>query len=182
MHITYRVFRLAKAYNIPDSHLYKIAVKLQKMVHNKVQELLGPDGDEESSNDDIIIPKRSATNTPIPTLSLEGDMILDEQDDHPSRSMKTPTVKRSGGGIKGKSNKESFGYSGVQGAHAQVVATTVPPSKSSPTNSTDERNKKTLAYKELLKKRFLTLYQAIIDYVVSCCSNDLLSLIIIISA
>ncbi|XP_021953815.1 protein polybromo-1 isoform X3 [Folsomia candida] len=148
------MFENAKAYNIPDSHLYKSAVKLQKLVHNKVQELLGPDGDE-SSNDDVIIPKRSATNTPIPTLSLEGDMIMDVVDEDEQGRSKVTNIKRSSGKSK---TKDSLGSGG-----AQVVATTVPPSKSSPTK-VEEKNLKTLAYREQLKKRFLVLYQVISDY------------------
>lgn len=150
------MFENAKAYNIPDSHLYKSAVKLQKLVHNKVQELLGPDGDE-SSNDDVIIPKRSATNTPIPTLSLEGDMIMDVVDEDEQGRSKVTNIKRSSGKSK---TKDSLGSGG-----AQVVATTVPPSKSSPTK-VEEKNLKTLAYREQLKKRFLVLYQVISDYTV----------------
>lgn len=143
------MFENAKAYNIPDSALYKTAVKLQRLVHNKVQDLLGPEGEDDSSNDDIVVPKRSANSTPVPGVGMDDDIEDEDDESGPGRK-------------RGKSKgKESIGG-------MQTSVATVSPPKGSPTK-VEEKNMKTIVFREQMKKRFMILYQTLMDYTVSTC-------------
>ncbi|XP_034240054.1 protein polybromo-1 isoform X2 [Thrips palmi] len=68
------MFENAKKYNRPDSKLYKDAVKLQKQMQNKVQELLDfqqeSDSEEDDSDEreDAKRPRRKAATTPKPKV------------------------------------------------------------------------------------------------------------------
>jgi len=156
------MFENAKAYNIPESSLYKIAVKLQKVVQNKVQELLGPVAEEDSSNDDLgLIAKRSSSSTPLPTLTMEGDFEMESIE----KGEDTPNTSRTPG-----SGKKGLGKAKVRETMAYVTPTSaalvsVPVPKGSPTK--DEKNLKNVAFKELLKRKYQALYQTIGDYKVN---------------
>lgn len=152
------MFENAKAYNIPESSLYKTAVKLQKVVQTKVQELLGPIGEEDSSNDDLgLVPKRSCNSTPLPTLTMEGDFeIMDKSDDTPNTS-RTP-----GSGKKSAKLKVKDSVTHVTPlASPGIVTVSVP--KASPTKD-DKNQQKNIAFREQLKRRYQMLYQTIGDY------------------
>jgi hypothetical protein len=158
------MFENAKAYNMPDSPLYKAAVKLQKVLHTKVSELIGPDEEEESSNDDnsSSIAKRSNNSTPLPTLSVEDDF----------EAMDTSVV---GGDDVTLSTSASSGKTPSSGKRAVVkvkVGPVVTPtsnasfaSRTSPHK--EDKSLKALGVKDQLKRRFQTLYQAVAEYTVS---------------
>lgn len=52
------MFENAKRYNRPDSKLFKDAVKLQRMMQTKVQELLADDESSEGETEPLVTPKR----------------------------------------------------------------------------------------------------------------------------
>jgi len=140
------MFENAKSYNRPDSDLYKWAVKLQKVVQTKVQELLNED---DSSNDD-----------PPPVLGRAG--AGDSGNDFVG--IDSPLDSRESSRTPGSSGKKP----GVKGKTTNAIPTTptgIPKGKES-REMPIEKSKADIR-KEQLKQRFIVLYKTLMDTRVS---------------
>jgi len=93
------MFENAKTYNRPDSGLYKSAVKLQKVLQAKVQELL--DNSDCSNDEDDDEGKRTNNSTPCPMLTMEGDPDSLHED--------SIMFRKRGSGTKFKKDRDSVG-------------------------------------------------------------------------
>lgn len=133
------MFENAKSYNRVDSDLYKWAVKLQKVVQNKVQELLN---EEDSSNDDSPSAKGTTADSGNDVISVESPA------DSSRESSKTPGSSGKKTGTKGKG--VTVGLSSPTGT--PKAAKEIPPEKS-----------KLEMRKDLLKQRFMSLYKTLLD-------------------
>jgi len=141
------MFENAKTYNRPDSDLYKWAVKLQKVVQTKVQELL--ENEDDSSNDQPPV----LTKGNVKSIEMGGDIGSVDSPaalDTSRESQRTPASvgKKTAG--KGKS---------VGTREVTPSSTPVGVSKG---GKLDEKSKAEQK-KELLKQRFTTIYKTLME-------------------
>ncbi|CAG7824490.1 unnamed protein product [Allacma fusca] len=157
------MFENAKAYNRPDSHLYKTAVKLQKLMQIKVQELLTIDDDSESE-DPPIIAKSSLGNIAIVCNPVESDSDTNpgtgsnnSSFNEASNSSFTPLVASKSPSPVKKTKAKTV-------KEPNVITTPGPSFNKTKAQIKDEKNANLTSPKELLRRRFTTLYRTLVDY------------------
>jgi len=155
------MFENAKAYNMPESAIYKSAVKLQKVLHAKIAELIEPD-DEESSNDDLLsVTNKRTSSTPTPVPGVPVEEYDDAMDTSAAGEEATPNTSAS------SSKTPTSGKKGVVKTKSVVGISPAPTSFASRTSPhKEDKSFKSLAVKDQMKRRFQALYDALTEYTV----------------
>ena len=153
------MFENAKTYNRPDSQLYRTAVKMQKQMQAKVQELLVGDEveEEEEFDEDTSDAKGTGTNNPA-----ESD-----SDTNQGTGSKNSSFSDSGTPVASKSMMSAARKSKPKPKEPQVITTPGPLFGKSRTPTKDEKGSAAPSPKELLRKRYMTLYRTLVEYAVS---------------
>ena len=153
------MFENAKTYNRPDSQLYRTAVKMQKQMQAKVQELLlGDDVEEEEELDE----EASETKTAVSNILAESD-----SDTNQGTGSNNSSFNESGTAVASKSMSAAK-KSKPKPKEPQVITTPGPLFGKSRTPTKDEKNNGAPSPKELLRKRYMTLFRTLVEYAVSC--------------
>jgi hypothetical protein len=142
------MFENAKTYNRPDSDLYKWAVKLQKVVQTKVQELL--ENVDESSNDEPpVLPKGNTKSEPGSGADVGG-----------AESPSTLETSRESQRTPSSVGKKTAGKGKAVGAKEVTPSPT--PTGTAKGGKLDEKTKAEQK-KELLKQRFMIIYKTLME-------------------